>query len=409
MTKLEEVERVKLALLDAHFLIPQLQVRHPTLDLLTFASQDEVLKAVADLAIGNLKVVNQLIEDHYTGRLRVTGTVPDADSELYFAVRRDLPELSRLLRKGLDAMTDQEVSDIERRWLTVELTPGIAWDSAIRVGAFVLTVMLLLLAYLYLLRRANRRLRVARQIECDARQLAEDTTTSRGRFLGYLTHELRGTIGAIAAGAQMLKDDTAAERKSGLVDAINASANGFLALLEATLQYEQQLERSLTLNVEPADLRQLWPQMLAPLGLSAQAKQVTLSDARHIECDSARVLMILSACGRSSTTWSATPSSSPPRARCVSPAACRHKAVNGDGRFFELEVCDNGPGLTQDDVARLFQPYAQGVHGQRLRQGAGTAWPSRARSSMRWVGISALARPLAAARASRSRCTCGPA
>jgi signal transduction histidine kinase len=43
----------------------------------------------------------------------------------------------------------------------------------------------------------------------------------------------------------------------------------------------------------------------------------------------------------------------------------------GTAMQLELDVCDTGPGLTEEDRSRLFQPYAQGVQGQKLRQGAG--------------------------------------
>jgi len=162
-TRLDELGRRRLALLEAHFLIPQLRTRYPSLQLLTFPTQEAVLEAVADgradAAIGNLKVVNQLINDRFTGRVKVTGTVPDADSELYFAVRRDRPELTRLLRKGLDAVSDEEAREIERRWLVIQPESGVAVLQVLRIVAVGSAVVLWLGTWAYLLRRGNRRSR----------------------------------------------------------------------------------------------------------------------------------------------------------------------------------------------------------------------------------------------------------
>ncbi|MET0350281.1 MAG: transporter substrate-binding domain-containing protein [Rhizobacter sp.] len=371
-TRLDELGRRRLALLDAHFLIPQLRTRYPSLQLVTFPTQEAVLEAVADgradAAIGNLKVVNQLINDRYTGRVKVTGTVPDADSELYFAVRRDRPELTRLLRKGLDAVSEEEAREIERRWLVVQPESGVAVLQVLRIVGVGTAVVLWLGTWAYLLHRGNRRLRAARQIELEARQLAEATTASRGRFLGYLSHELRGTLGAIASGAAMVKAEPDAPQRDRLLGAIQSSAEGFQSLLETTLQYEQQIERPLVLQPSSVDLCSQWAQMLAPFELSARAKGLALvsslqgaDDLPRVSLDASRLRQVVNNLvgnavkftrqGRVSVTGRVTGPSDHPR--------------------FELVVEDTGPGLTPDDLATLFQPYAQGHAGQRLRQGAG--------------------------------------
>ncbi|MEO8155859.1 MAG: transporter substrate-binding domain-containing protein, partial [Rhizobacter sp.] len=82
----------KVALLKQHFLIPELMARHPGIKLVELDRQDQVLTALAegaaDVALGNVKVVNELIERRFGGTLRITGTVAGGDSELYFGVRR---------------------------------------------------------------------------------------------------------------------------------------------------------------------------------------------------------------------------------------------------------------------------------------------------------------------------------
>ncbi len=373
LTKLDEAGRHRLALLEEHFLIPQLRIRYPMLQLLTFPTQNAVLDAVADgradLGIGNLKVVNQLINDRYTGRVRVTGTVPEADSELYFAVRRDLPELSQLLRKGLDAVSEAEAADIERRWLVVVPTDGLTWAQALRIAAVGTAVLLLLLTYLALLQRGNRRLRLAREIEREARRVAEEATTARGRFIGYLTHELRGTMGGIVSGADLLKDPTPSQPREKLVDAIQASAQGFLGLLESVLLHEQQLERPIELDREPADLAVLWPQMLAPCVLNAQAKRLVLVHAlqvdagatSHVRVDVPRLRQVVN-----NLVGNAIKFTSEGDVRVNGRMGLVHGVPT-----LTLEVVDNGPGLTEEDSVRLFQAYAQGTQGKRLRQGAG--------------------------------------
>lgn len=369
VTRIEEIGRGRLALLADHFLLPRLRARHAALQLVTFATQAEVLEAVADgradAGIGNLRVVNRLIDGGFTGRVRVTGTVADADSELYFAVRRDQPVLSQVLRKGLDAITPEESLAIERRWLAPVEVRGVEPLQVLRIVAVGTAVLLWLGTWAWLLRRGNRRLRAARQMEQDARLTAQASLVSRGRFLGYLAHELRGSLGAIASGAAMAKVDPIAAQRDRLLGAMQASAEGLQALLESTLQYEQQLDRPLALDPHPFALAREWPAMIAPFELTARAKGLLFSSrldgADQLggdPClDGVRLRQVLNNLVGNAIKFTRE-----------GEVAVRARVHDGT-LWFTVE--DSGPGLSADDLATLFEPYAQGEHGRRLRQGAG--------------------------------------
>lgn len=369
VTRLEELGRGRLALLEAHFLMPRLRARHPALQLITFPTQAEVLEAVADgradAGIGNLRVVNQLIDGGFTGRVRVTGTVADADSELYFAVRRDQPVLSQLLRKGLDAITPEEALAIERRWLAPVEVRGVEMLQVLRIVAVGLVVLVWLGTWAWLLRRGNRRLRAARRIEQDARLLAQASLVSRGRFLGYLAHELRGSLGALGSGAAMARSEPDTAQRDRLLAAMQASADGLQSLLEATLQYEQQLDRPLVLDPQPFALAREWPALIAPFELTARAKGLLFSSrldgADQLDgdpcLDAVRLRQVLNNLVGNAIKFTRE-----------GEVAVRARVRDG---VLRLTVEDSGPGLSADDLETLFEPYAQGEHGRRLRQGAG--------------------------------------
>lgn len=242
VTETQDIGHRKLALLRNHFLIPELRSRHPGITLVELERQDQVLSAVAegaaDVAIGNVQVVNELIQRRFAGRLRVTGTARDGDSELYFAVPRRLPELTHVLSQGLAAA-------LRARWLLVEVTAGVPWHRILLVAG---PVLLVLLGYGTLLLRGNRRLRAARQREREARMLAEESTAARGRFLAYLSHELRGNLGAVVSGAQMLVDRDDPALRSRVLPAIADSARVLRAVLDKTIAYEQSIHSPIALE-----------------------------------------------------------------------------------------------------------------------------------------------------------------
>ncbi|MCC8404200.1 transporter substrate-binding domain-containing protein [Paraburkholderia sp. MMS20-SJTN17] len=84
------------------------------------ASLDDALRKVAsgeaDVAVGNAAAINAQLRQHYTGALRVLGTLGESDS-LYFAVREDLSPLVKLIDRALQAMPAAERERIRRKWV----------------------------------------------------------------------------------------------------------------------------------------------------------------------------------------------------------------------------------------------------------------------------------------------------
>jgi len=375
----DDIRAGTLGLLREHFLIAQLHSRRPGLPLAVFASQDEVLQALddgrVDAAIGNGVVVNQLIDQRYAGRLNVTGVLRDGDSELYFGVPRAQPELARLLQKGLDAITPSEAAELQRHWVFVSLQPGLKWRDVLKWALPAVAVAALGLA---LLASTNRRLRRANAAEQAARQVAEEATAARGRFLTYLAHELRGTLGGISAGATLLQANADPATRSRLTDAMKSSAEGLQQLLETTLGHERMMATGIDLQASRVALEPWWGQMMAPLRLSAQAKGLDLVDEGPVSSvplnfDAVRLAQALTNVIGNAIKF--TP---------IGRVEVRGIWNVADGEL-EVHVADSGPGITGTDRAQVFVPYAQGEAGRTANRGAGLGL-SIAREIVRAMG-----------------------
>ncbi|HEY0818403.1 MAG TPA: transporter substrate-binding domain-containing protein [Rhizobacter sp.] len=370
ITDTREFGARKVALLTQHFLIPELKARHPGIQLVELDRQDQVLSAVAegaaDVALGNVKVVNELLERRFGGKLRITGTVAGGDSELYFGVRRDQPELVQILRKGLDAVSEAEASAIAQRWLVVTVQPGVPWGRLLAWGGPLLLALLVGVALLW---RSRRGLAEARAIEARGRRLAEDAVATRGRFLAYLSHELRGTLGAVASGAEMAKTQRDPAFQARLLDAMAESMRGLSQVLEATLAYEQTLAKPVQLQPEPLSLSVLWTRMTAPGELAARQKGL-LFEARceaqdqPVLVDAPRLQQVVSNLLQNAVKFTDRGT-----------VTVSGRWVGGPDEdappLFEVAVTDSGPGMTNEELAQVFEPYAQGRAGVRLGQGVG--------------------------------------
>jgi two-component system, NarL family, sensor histidine kinase EvgS len=293
--------------------------------------------------------------------------VAGGDSELYFGVRRDHLELTQIMRKGLDAVSEAEAAGIAQRWLVVNVQPGVPWRKVLAWGG---PLLLALLVGMGLLWRSQRKMGEARAIEARGRRLAEDSAAARGRFLAYLSHELRGTLGAVASGAEMAKTQQDPAFHDRLLDAMAESMRGLGQVLETTLAYEQTLAKPVQLQLEAQSLSVLWTRMTAPGQLAAHQKGVAF-DARYeagdetVQVDGPRLQQVVTNLLHNAVKFTA------------------QGAVNIVGRWmsddegaasgtvFEIAVTDSGPGMSPQELEHVFEPYAQGAAGEKLKQGVG--------------------------------------
>lgn len=146
----------------------------------------EALVAVADgradAFVGNVASATYWIRKLNLANLKVAASIPEAQG-LHFGVRRDWPELVGIINKGLASITPAEESEIHRRWVSVEYTPGlqpsVVRKYATRVGFVVLLILLASFAWSY---RLKQEIRQRRKFEAELQEArAELETRVRAR------------------------------------------------------------------------------------------------------------------------------------------------------------------------------------------------------------------------------------
>ena len=85
-----------------------------------------------DAFIGNIASVTYWIRKLNLVNLKVAAPVSYETQSLHFAVRKDWPELVRIINKGLSAISKEEENMIHKRWVAVEYKPGIDPKTLIR-------------------------------------------------------------------------------------------------------------------------------------------------------------------------------------------------------------------------------------------------------------------------------------
>jgi two-component system cell cycle sensor histidine kinase/response regulator CckA len=100
----------------------------------------------AEAAIENLAAVTHLIQSGGLANLKIAAPTPYGQYELFMAVRKDWPELTRILNKVLSAITPEQHAEIRNRWLSVRYEHGIKKSDIVKWVTSVSAILLAILA-----------------------------------------------------------------------------------------------------------------------------------------------------------------------------------------------------------------------------------------------------------------------
>jgi len=116
----EDLSEKTIALEKGFFLVKFLQDNHPHIRISEFESTAGALHAVsrgeADAYVGNRAVAGYLMEKELLSNLTIMGRIKATASVNSIGVRKDWPELARILDRALASMERDEVRRIYRKW-----------------------------------------------------------------------------------------------------------------------------------------------------------------------------------------------------------------------------------------------------------------------------------------------------
>ncbi|WP_028866165.1 transporter substrate-binding domain-containing protein [Psychromonas aquimarina] len=136
-TSLKELEGKTIALPKGFFEKELLERFYPEINLYLVKNSLGALQAViegkADAAIGELGVMDYIIDETNLLGIKLTGTVKDSrfDNFLHIGVRKDWPMLRNILQKAMDAVTVEEKQTLQRKWVVSQKTSLSAEESLI--------------------------------------------------------------------------------------------------------------------------------------------------------------------------------------------------------------------------------------------------------------------------------------
>ncbi|MFJ3681421.1 PAS domain S-box protein [Pseudomonas sp. NPDC090208] len=220
------------------------------------------------------------------------------------------------------------------------------------------------------LRATGINLDVTAQLELQARLLdakdkADAASEAKSTFLANMSHEIRTPMNAVLGMMQLLEQTRMDSRQAGYVANARIAARSLLSLLNDILDYSKIEAGKLQLEVHPFDLDLLLRELAAVLlgNQSGKAVEVLFElDPQvpiHLRGDSLRLQQVLINLAGNALKF--TPSGQ---------VVVRFKCIHSDQPLrIRVEVEDSGIGISQEQIAHIFEGFSQAQASTSRRYG----------------------------------------
>ncbi len=195
-----------------------------------------------------------------------------------------------------------------------------------------------------------------------AKQAAELANQAKSRYITAISHELRTPLNSILGYAQILDgDDAIPPHRRQAINVIRRSGDHLLSVIEGTLDIARIEGGKLALDVKPIDFKDFLQQIVGMFEVQARNKGLAFrfepigEIPPVVRADGKRVRQILINLLGNAVKFTAKGS------------ICLRLTYRMEMATFEVE--DTGPGISQAEIERIFDPFSRGTSAQ----GAGGA------------------------------------
>ncbi len=190
----------------------------------------------------------------------------------------------------------------------------------------------------------------------EAKHLADQANTSKTVFLANMSHEIRTPLNAILGYSQILtQSEHLNEEESRQIHRVHLAGRRLLGLINDILDLSKIEAGKLQFNPEKVPLRQELEELLAIHRQRAQSKDlafkedIKLSKQDHVTVDRTKLGQILLNAIDNAIKFTES-------------GSVLFKVEHKNGQLLAT-VTDTGPGISQDELDTLFQPFSQGTSG----------------------------------------------
>ena len=336
---------------------------YPKINLSLYDSVEAALTAVATGAekafIGNLATTNYLIRSNGLTNLRFVSFEAEKQQALYFAVRKDWPELVSIFDKAMNTITDSEKQTINNKW--VDLETDIDYGPIIRVLVIVggLIAVVLGVSFFWIV-RLRKEIRQRKQIQLDlekAKREADEANEFKSSFMARMSHEIRTPLNAITGMSYLLKKTEISLTQSMYIDRITQAANNMLSIINDILDFSKIEAGKVELEITSFSMDQVIQDVVNIVSYKIDEQEIgfRLSKDPHVPNwffgDSKRIEQVLLNVLNNAAKFTSAGEVS---------LDVRLMAKENDKYHISFTIKDTGIGMTEEQVNKLFNPFEQG-------------------------------------------------
>ena len=198
----------------------------------------------------------------------------------------------------------------------------------------------------------------------EAKQTADQANQAKSRYISAISHELRTPLNSILGYAQLMGEDAAVPpHRRQAVAVIKRGGEHLLSLIEGTLDIAHIEAGKLTLHARPMQFAELMSELADMFELQAAEKGLGFRFEpagelpELVRADEKRVRQILINLLGNAIKFTGS-----------GQVTLRLRYAR---EFAAIEVEDTGPGMSADELSRIFEPFARGATAGPAAPGAG--------------------------------------
>jgi two-component system sensor histidine kinase/response regulator len=197
-----------------------------------------------------------------------------------------------------------------------------------------------------------------------AKEAAETASRAKSQFLANMSHELRTPLNAILGFTQLMsRDSNLSSQQQHSLKVINTSGNHLLALINDVLEMSKIEAGTVSLSTAPFDLSQLLDSVQGMFQIQAMEKGLLLqflvdtSVPRYGVGDEGKLRQVLINLLGNAIKFTNQGQIS----LTVQPYSASQNTEEGAG-MLQFAIADTGPGIPDEVIPLLFQPFVQALH-----------------------------------------------